>query len=126
MPAAESPKKAGVDASAASICRFEDIAEGERTGKRIHEGNAQQHENIADAGGHEGFDGRIPSGWFSKPEADQQVRAQPHDLPADEEGQQVIGNHQRVHAEGEQADKGKEARIHRLDGRDRCACGRVR
>ena len=60
---------------------------------------------------------RRPGRGLGVPETDQQVRAQAHDLPADEQGQQVIGDHQGVHAEGEQADEGKEARVHRLDRR---------
>jgi hypothetical protein len=50
------------------------------------------------------------------PETDQQVGAQPHDLPAHEHGQQVVGDDKNVHAKSEQAEEGKEARVHRLDG----------
>jgi hypothetical protein len=60
----------------------------------IEVGNTQQHENITDACGQEGFDHGCPGRGFPVPKADQQVRAQAHDLPTDEEGQHVIRNNQ--------------------------------
>ena len=101
-------------------CLFgENLTEGQRTGGEVKIGNAQQHEYVANAGGHECFHRRVAGGGFRKPEADQQVGTQAHDLPAHEEGQQVIGDHQHVHAKGEQTEEGEEARVHRLDRRNR-------
>ena len=77
----------------------------------------KQHEHIADACGHEGFDRRIARGFFCVPETDQQVGAQAHDLPAHKEREQVVGDHERVHAKGEQTDERKETRVHRFDRR---------
>ena len=61
------------------------------------------------------FTAALRADGLRKPEADQQVRAQAHDFPTHEEREQVIRDNQRVHAEGEQTDKRKEARVHRLD-----------
>ncbi len=108
-------KPLGTDAS---VCRYffgEDLTERKCPGRGIKISNAQQHEHIADACGHECLDRCIARRWFCVPETDQQVRAQAHDLPADEEGQQVIRENEHIHAKGEQAEEGKEPRIHRLD-----------
>ena len=58
----------------------------------IKEGNADEHEHIADACGHEGFHCRVTCGWLAIPETYQQVGAQAHDLPTHKECEQVVGD----------------------------------
>ena len=120
-PATESPKHTGIGVSPERVKHMlveQDLAEAERAGGSVQQSDPQQHEDITDAGGHKGFDHRIPGGVLAIPETDQQVRAQAHDLPTDEQEQQVIGQHQGVHPESEQTDKGEEAGEHRLDRGD--------
>ena len=49
------------------------------------------------------------------PEADQQVAAQADQLPADEERQHVVGQHDQQHAEGEQGQIGEETAVARVE-----------
>ena len=57
------------------VCFGEDFHEAQGAGLCEEVGNAQQHEDITDAGGHEGFLRRIAGGFFAVPEANQQVGA---------------------------------------------------
>ncbi len=93
----------------------EDDRVGQGAGGGIKIGNPQQHEYIPDPGRDECLDGGIPGRGLCIPESDQQVGAQPHDFPPNKQGQQVIRYHQRVHAEGKQAQEGEKAGIHRFD-----------
>ena len=109
-PAAEKPEETAWHCRKCMQHFFgEDLAEGKCPGCGVKICNTEQHEHIADACGHECLDGCIACGRFRVPETDQEIRTQAHDLPTDEERQQVIGKHQHIHAKGEQADEGKEA-----------------
>jgi len=71
----------------------------------------------------EGLLARLGRRWPFEPEADEQVRAQPHQLPADVEQQEVVGQHQDQHGEDEQVEQGEKAGIalvlsHVTDGVD--------
>ena len=52
-----------------------------------------------------------------RPKADEQVRAQPHDFPEQEQLEQVRGDHQAQHAAREERDVGEKARIARVVAR---------
>ena len=92
----------------------EDVAEAERAGAGVQVGDAEQHDHVGDAGRREGFDRRFVGAFLLEPEADQHVRAQAHDFPADEQQQQVIRHHQRQHRAREQGDQAEEARLARV------------
>ena len=93
-------------------------AEIERAGLRPQIGQADHKQHIAHAGGDKRFDRRLARrdlAWVGVdlvvPEANQQVRAQAHQLPGHEEQQQVAGEHHQQHRSGEQRDKREEARL---------------
>ena len=48
--------------------------------------------------------------WFEVPKPDQQIAAQPDQFPADEEQQQVVGDHQPQHRRRKQRHKTEEPR----------------
>ena len=85
--------------------------------------DAEHETEIADAGDDEGLDGRRVRRRPLIPEADQQVGAETHPLPAEEELHEIVGRDQHQHAEGEQAEIAHEARdrgiaVHVADGID--------
>ena len=95
----------------------EDVAEVERPREAVEPCDAEQHKHIAHARCHEGLDARdhrrdpirLVGVHPVVPEADQQVTAQPHDLPADEKQQQVIGHAEHQHRARKQGDESHEA-----------------
>ena len=58
--------------------------------------------DVAHARGHERLHRGSARGLLLVPEADQQVGAQPHDLPRHEEEQEVVGEHEEEHRRGEE------------------------
>ncbi len=70
---------------------------------------AQQEGEVADAIDDEGLAPSARIGRVPVPEADQQVAAQAHQLPAHEQHQEVGPQHQDQHAEHEQVHVGEEA-----------------
>ena len=68
---------------------------------------AQGHGSVADAGNHEGLARGAAVGRVPVPEADQQVGADPHALPAQVEQQQVVGHYQQQHGADEQVHVGE-------------------
>ena len=95
-------------------CGFEDF--GNRGGVEHHKRpeNAEHKAKIAHAVDHEGLDRGGVGSWFFEPEADQQVRGQPHPFPSEEHLDEVVGCHQHQHREGEQREIGEEARLIRV------------
>ena len=64
--------------------------------------DAHQQTHVADAGHHKGFLGGLPGPGIFKPEPDEQVGTQAHQLPGDVEQQEVVGQRQRQHGGDEQ------------------------
>ncbi len=62
----------------------------------------------------EGLGGRPPGRIAVEPEADEQIRAQPHQLPEHEQLQKVGGGHQPQHGPCEQAHEGEVAAVARV------------
>ena len=91
-----------------------DIAVVERAGQAVEIGNAQQHDDIGDARGGEGFDSGFIGAFFFKPEADEHVGTNAHDLPADEEQQHIVRHHQSQHGASKQRNQREEARLARI------------
>ncbi len=101
--------------SASKICTRR--AKRQAAGLRPQEEQAEQHQHVADARGDEGLEAGARRRWAARrPEADQQVRAQAHDLPGHEEEQQVVGHHHQQHRRGEERDVGEEAALARVAG----------
>jgi len=86
----------------------EDAGELQRPGRDEHEEHAEREAEIAHAVDEEGLLARLAGALPVEPEADQQVRAQPDALPAEEEQEEVVGEDQRVHREHEEVQVGEE------------------
>ena len=65
----------------------------------------EQQAKVADPGGDEGLLGRRGRCGPLIPEADQQVRREPHHLPAHKQQQQAIGDQQAEHGPGKKREK---------------------
>ncbi len=98
------------------VGRLEDVGElqARRVAPRIEEHHADEHDRIAHARRHEGLDACLAGTFLLVPEADQKVRAEAHDFPEDEEGDERIGDDQPQHARCEEADVGHEAAVARV------------
>ena len=80
-----------------------------------------QQRRVAHPGDDEGLARRRPVGRLPIPEPDQQEAAEPHALPAHEQEEEVVGQHQDEHGGDEQVHVGEEAPVslvaaHELDG----------
>ena len=76
----------------------------------VHAEDADGETKIADAVHDEGLDRRRVGARPRVPEADQEIRGEAHALPAEEELEKVVRRHQHQHREGEERQKGEEAR----------------
>ena len=74
-----------------------------------HQHDRHRHAQVTDPVDHEGLLGRRRRGRLVLPEADQQVRGQADALPADEQHQVVVGEHQQQHRGDEQVEEPEEA-----------------
>jgi hypothetical protein len=83
-------------------CRREHPIELERAGGGDQHERAEHEAEVADAVDDERLLPRLRRGRTLVPEADQQVRAQAHALPAHEQEQEVVREHEREHREHEQ------------------------
>ena len=82
--------------------RRQDVGELPRADRLVDDHEGEEEAQVSDAGGQKRLL-RGPSRRLELvPEADQEVRAQPHELPADEEQQEVVGKHEGEHGSGEQ------------------------
>ncbi len=96
--------------------RGEDLVECGETEEEEGRGDAEREAEVAHPVDDEGLDRRRVGAGPLVPEADQQIGAQAHALPAEEHLQEVVGRHQRQHEEGEEAQVGEEARPVRVVG----------
>ncbi len=76
--------------------------------------DGDQHAKVADAVDQKGLLARIRIPAIEivpavKPEADEQVRGQPHAFPAHEHAQEVVAEHQQEHGEDEEVQEDEEA-----------------
>ena len=89
----------------------EHVVVRQRAGGPENQRHRQDEAGVADAVDDEGFLAGVGGRAALVPEADQQVGAQPHPLPADEHQQVVVGQHQHQHGGHEQVEVGEEARV---------------
>ena len=71
----------------------------------------EQEAEVADAVDDEGFFAGVGGGVLLEVEADEQVRGETDALPADEQQQEVVGEHQHQHEEHEEVEVGEEAPV---------------
>ena len=95
------------------VGRCKDLLEDQRVVEAPHV--QQQHtckeDRVADSSRHKGFERSFFGRLFFEPETNQQIAAQPHDLPEDEEGEQRVGDNESKHAGGKEADVGHEPAV---------------
>ncbi len=93
-----------------SSCGMPSFDVDERRGaeRGQHQHDRDRHAEIADPVDHEGLLGRDGRTVLVLPETDQQVRGQADTLPADEQHQIVVGEHQQQHRRHEQVQEGEE------------------
>ena len=110
----------------------ENLPEIERAGLTVQIGNTNEHEHIRNARGDERLYRRGARGNLNRilviapiPEAYQQIRTQTHNLPAEEQQQQVVGHGQQQHCPGEERKERKKARVHWLHAMVGRAAGHI-
>ena len=75
----------------------------------VEPGHAEEETEVSDAGDEEGFLGGCCGDGFVKPEADEEVGGKAHDLPAQEEQQEAVGDDDAEHGSGEECEETEEA-----------------
>ena len=108
---------------AAGLQRRPNFREAERAERAARPNSPEDEAGVADAVDDEGLLARVRGRLAQEVESDQQVAAQPHAFPADEQQQVVVGQHQRQHGEHEQVQVAEEAVVaalvrHVADGVD--------
>ena len=88
---------------------FEDLVEAQRPEVDPDHDHAEAEPEVTDAVDDERLLRRSRRRWLLVPEADEQVAAQAHQLPAHVEEQEVVGEDQHQHAEHEEVQVGEEA-----------------
>ena len=99
------------------------VVEEQRAGLREKPDHAEKKEDVADARGDEGLFRRRSCRGLLIPEADQQIRSKPDELPAHEQQQQAVGDDHAQHGPGKEREEAEEARevfvvVHVADGVD--------
>ena len=110
-----------VVARCTSVSGFKILRKAQRADLDEQQQDAREHERVADACCQKclqpGLFGRDLL-WIivlpSIPEADEQIRAQPHELPKDQQHDQVVGENQAEHAGGKERDVGEETAGERI------------
>ena len=77
----------------------------------VEDRGADEQADVADAHGEERLQRGAGVGLVLPPVADEQERAEAHDLPAEDELDHVLGEDHHEHAGGEQRDRGEEVRV---------------
>ena len=89
----------------------EDVREVERAEVRDEQEHREQEAEVADAVDDEGLLAGVGGGVLLEVEADEQVGGEADALPADEQQQEVLGEHQHQHEEHEEVEVGEEAPV---------------
>jgi hypothetical protein len=94
-------------------CRggIRDGAKVERAEREKYGHDAEDESPVADAVREECFLARVRGALLLVPEADEQIRAQAHAFPTDEQHQEVAAEDQHEHEEAEQVQVGEEPRV---------------
>ncbi len=90
---------------AAALDEPEHGLEGEAPCRDPHDGERQTESHIAEARHHEGLAGGTGGRVGLEPEADEQVRSEPHDLPAHVHEKPAVRDHHADHGGGEERDR---------------------
>ena len=93
---------------------LEDLADVERAEADEDQHDPEREAHVADAVDDECLLGGERRGALAVPEADEQVAAQPDQLPGHEHDQEVAGQHQQQHREHEQVQVGEEPPVPRV------------
>src|SRR4030095_11048907 len=88
------------------------VVEGAEGGPDEHD--AEGEAAVAHPGDDEGLLARVSGGLLLVPEADQEIRAEAHRLPAHVEEEEVASHYERQHGEDEEVEVGEEAREARI------------
>ena len=86
----------------------------QRAERLVEHEHAEQEAGVADAVGDEGLLAGARLVGVLEPEADQQIRREPHAFPADEQDQQRPAQHEHQHEEQEQVQVGEVAGVARV------------
>src|SRR5262245_60452493 len=86
-----------------------DINEAQRAHVPGDEEHPQDEGGVTDAVDDKGLSGRVTGGLALKVETDQQIRAEAHALPSDEQQHIVVRQNQREHGEHEEVEIAEEA-----------------
>ncbi len=89
----------------------EDLREAQAAEVNDQQEHRQQKAEVANAVDDECLLARVSRRFLLEVEADQQVRAETHTLPADEEQQEALGQHQHGHEEHEEVEIREEAPV---------------
>jgi len=93
------------------VCTLEDLRELHATEGEENRQQAEEKAEVADAVDDEGLLARVTRRLLGDVVADQQVRAEPDPLPADEHHCVGVAQHQHQHEGGEQIHVGEEAEV---------------
>ena len=100
------PPGSSVPGARAAIWR-----EVERAELAPEQEHGDQHAEVADPVHDEGLLAGVGVGLLGEPEADQQIGAEPHAFPADEQDREVGAQHQHQHEHHEEVEVGEVARV---------------
>ena len=98
----EGGERAGLEDAVAAV------VEEQGAGGVVEPEEAEEEADVADARGDEGFFRGGGGGRFVEPEADEQIRSEADEFPADEEKQEAVGDEEAEHRGGEETEEAEE------------------